>query len=954
VEQLSEAEGLLRLVTGQFDSAIAALRVGRPAAANDLAVAHINRGQTAHDSLDLLAALELLEQASGQRPGGPDLLFNRALVLRFLHLRRLSMLAFREFLEIEKAGFWADEARQSIWQLSREKRGLSWGQIEAQLMDFSATTTPKLLMTAAHEFPHEAREFCEGRLVRKAMEKALNGEREAALTMVGRAHELGSVLADLRLDHLMKDETERLRRVLARNDQGSTLRAFEPLRLYFRGMDFYSARSHSSAVDFLTAAAQGLAEEESPLALKAELYVEIAGHYRTSGRVQSRIRRLCQRIPNRFPELAARCSWMDGIALASGSHFEAAIESYLVAARLLEKTSGPNRASILDMLLAESLDARGEVNRAWKHRAKAMSVLPYQNDVQRRYGTLVEAAQALGRNERPALALIFLEELAMLVASDYDVPYARGEVELEIVANLRRLGRKDEALIHLEKAVSVLSATEPGAMRDRLELNAWLERGWLELPEDPDRALEFFRVADDFSRQSSYSFRELPVLSAIAAAEKQRGDEAAYEKTLARTVDSLERARRETKSWAAGADSFHRSEIVFDELIAANLETQGISAVAFDWVERSRAQSLLDRWRFPAGDRAPLASLERVAAELPAKTALLEMAFAGGKLQCWIVTGGKSRHVSLALDRAQVERRVEAFLALLESGGSEHRIRHLGEVLFKEILSPLALEYESLSRVVVVADEPIRKIPFAALVDPSSGAYLVEKTAVSSAPSATLLLLATEKSGSTVFKPQPLVMGIGKIENGPYAYLAELPHALAEAQEVARIFGGRSLIDREATKSELQKWLGNANTFHYSGHGIASSRYPEDSALVLQPESPIDDGLLRIADLASLPTRNLRLVTLSACETLRGYESGREGTLSLALAFFAAGVPEVIGTKWRIDDEGSASLMRLFYRNLAAGPPAEALRQAQVAHLLSGDSRLATPANWAAFELVGW
>ena len=64
-----------------------------------------------------------------------------------------------------------------------------------------------------------------------------------------------------------------------------------------------------------------------------------------------------------------------------------------------------------------------------------------------------------------------------------------------------------------------------------------------------------------------------------------------------------------------------------------------------------------------------------------------------------------------------------------------------------------------------------------------------------------------------------------------------------------------------------------------------------------------------------------------------GDVAGGEGVYGLARAFHVAGTRNVVASLWKVDDEATAALMVLFYRNLweAKLSPVEALRSAQLA-----------------------
>src|SRR5262249_34638109 len=94
-------------------------------------------------------------------------------------------------------------------------------------------------------------------------------------------------------------------------------------------------------------------------------------------------------------------------------------------------------------------------------------------------------------------------------------------------------------------------------------------------------------------------------------------------------------------------------------------------------------------------------------------------------------------------------------------------------------------------------------------------------------------------------------------------------------------------------------------------------------------------GILSADAIAGLDLRRLRLAVLSACETGLGDVAGGGGVFGLQRAFHIAGTRNVIASLWKVDDEATAALMRLFYEALWQGKealtPLEALRQAQLA-----------------------
>ena len=79
---------------------------------------------------------------------------------------------------------------------------------------------------------------------------------------------------------------------------------------------------------------------------------------------------------------------------------------------------------------------------------------------------------------------------------------------------------------------------------------------------------------------------------------------------------------------------------------------------------------------------------------------------------------------------------------------------------------------------------------------------------------------------------------------------------------------------------------------------------------------PSNSGILTAEAIAALPLANLRLAVLSACETGLGDVAGGEGVFGLQRAFHQAGTKNVVASLWKVNDEPTAALMRLYYRNL--------------------------------------
>ena len=104
------------------------------------------------------------------------------------------------------------------------------------------------------------------------------------------------------------------------------------------------------------------------------------------------------------------------------------------------------------------------------------------------------------------------------------------------------------------------------------------------------------------------------------------------------------------------------------------------------------------------------------------------------------------------------------------------------------------------------------------------------------------------------------------------------------------------------------------------------------------PFSPTDD-ILFPSEVAKLPLKGTRLVTLSSCESGAGTAVSGEGLLGLRRGFALAGAREVLVALWPVSDFSTPEFMDRFYELATAGSrPAQALWQCQQEHFAKAES----------------
>jgi CHAT domain-containing protein len=272
-------------------------------------------------------------------------------------------------------------------------------------------------------------------------------------------------------------------------------------------------------------------------------------------------------------------------------------------------------------------------------------------------------------------------------------------------------------------------------------------------------------------------------------------------------------------------------------------------------------------------------------------------------------------------------------------------------------LSELDLSADG-SRLVVIPDGFLNQLPFAALVDPGTGEFLVERTAVAVAPHLGFLTSAPE---GAVVRPgsgdwSALFVGAASVDPTVLPSLVATPWSMTELEELARLYPNETvLVGDEANRPAFLEGLREAAVLHYAGHSVHNPREPENSHLVLsasRDEAPADLLLARELDPLAMPS--LRLVVLSACSSATPTAEAVGGFWGLAHPFLRAGADAVVGTLWAADDQAARELQLLFHDAWLEGrDSAEALRRAQLELIRSPDPRISAPRAWAAFQSIG-
>jgi CHAT domain-containing protein len=481
------------------------------------------------------------------------------------------------------------------------------------------------------------------------------------------------------------------------------------------------------------------------------------------------------------------------------------------------------------------------------------------------------------------------------------------------------------------------------------------------------------RLADIYAKRGDLPRAEHELVTATDEIDRWRARLGDTElRTLAfQTAVSIDAATQERGGSAA------RAARVLGALAAG-----GRVEVAFALAERWRARELTERLARGAALRsnqlvrtsanalsstAPRNAADIASALPDERTALLEFVVAeGAPLTVFVVQrSGVRAHVLPPFDSLAQD--VARFGSLIESGADAARLgRTLGAALLDPILPLLDL---SVTRVIVVPDGPLHRLPFDAL-RMANGQYVFERYAVGIAPSASAVVALWSRRTRAPAQPlrllafgDPSISGAargvardaadddtrdaGETDAGA---LPRLEGAAREARLVARYApaGDVRLGDDASAAFLKQADLRPYRVLHFAAHAIVDERSVDGTALALAPGNG-ENGLVGAGDLAALQL-DADLVVLSACRSAGGVLVGGEGVQGLTSPLLQAGARALVATAWRIPDQRVVPFIDTFYGALARGlTVVEALRAAKLSALKNGEP----PRTWAAFLAIG-
>ncbi|MEM6995403.1 MAG: CHAT domain-containing protein, partial [Myxococcota bacterium] len=223
----------------------------------------------------------------------------------------------------------------------------------------------------------------------------------------------------------------------------------------------------------------------------------------------------------------------------------------------------------------------------------------------------------------------------------------------------------------------------------------------------------------------------------------------------------------------------------------------------------------------------------------------------------FVITADQAFVVPLP-DRVEVAAMVDLFAGLFEARDGSERAPAAG--LYRDLLGGAVERLPAQTkRLVIVADGPLHRLPFAALRPTEDAPPLIDRFSTTQVPSLRLWLRLRASPGprgaaALVFAdPElPRLNPDASPERAWALSLAEglgpLPHARAEAEALAHRLGPKTELHIGAAATEADVKRAAAEPFavlHFASHALIDDANPWRAAIVLAPGNAGEDGLLQ-------------------------------------------------------------------------------------------------------------
>lgn len=926
---------LANAISGDLETAASMLETGGAFAVSrtrsvsagmqsDVAAIRIQQFEMTGDVRFALKALVAADRAIGSDSTLCEAHFNRALALEKIGLGAAAAVSYSRALQNEHSSGWFNETSARIQNLSRLTAAQLWLRARSRLQRISALDAAFVAQTV-RSLPRQARTAAEEEYLGRWALAVEGGDAISAGYYLDLARLIGKSLKEFSGELLLADAVL----VIDKSNENRNRRS---LRALARGHRLYltaKSRAGSAAAHMSEEAAKQFEIAGSPMGTLARYFAATQ-----SGSVYesyAAMRAIESRIEKSHIALRALVDAELGNDLAERGELYDAFNSYTRAERAFECLGEIEGMARMRSARAHMLTFLGSPIEAWRIRKVGLAEADLSGDLALIEDVIMEAAldETFERDDATAFALYgtVVHPPTLHFAGRFRFYIVRGPIRFpEAQTVLASIGRHPlradvENAVHFTRAVSLWDSQQPRGA-DTL-ITQYIE----------------------YSRTTGRSLMLPYLLLYRANAQERMNDDVSAIADLRRSLSLLERRCEKVDRQNLRDICTVTADDVFFALSDLYWKHRADDRV-FELGEERRGFVFM---REDDGSRSLRAlSMREIGERLPPGMALVVFTSSPTNTMATAIERGRIVTRRLRDATGQLLRKKRRIAEAVSQRRQEDALELAGE-LYDELIAPLALQPSRISRLVIVADRPLKDFPFAFLRDRRRQQYLVEQFELLHAPSASIYVQRSGDRTKAERHRAALTVGDPAFDTQRYPALSPLPAARDESARVARQYAAApALTGQQATFRNLAERIGFADVVDIATHTARNATEPALADLILAKDGE-GGSACTLQQITALPIKKGSTVVIAGCETAVSRDWG--DLRDFAGAFLAAGAGNAVATLWDIEDEAARDFAVRFHAALNRGESsAAAVRTAQLSMLHSPNPWLREAGAWAGFQ----
>lgn len=334
--------------------------------------------------------------------------------------------------------------------------------------------------------------------------------------------------------------------------------------------------------------------------------------------------------------------------------------------------------------------------------------------------------------------------------------------------------------------------------------------------------------------------------------------------------------------------------------------------------------------------------------ELGVETAVLAYFVSKDRIGIFLLTDKGVQYIPTTLSYAEYNRTIDQLRLALSNDYTDF-YRDPSRLLYDQLVRPVKQQLSrTVKHIVYSPDDTLFYIPLGVLHDGTQ--FLTEQYALTRIPSLRFFNpethLAATKLNKGISCADPAING------RRLPFQQETNHVLKTLYKQNLI----SLVDTQCSPKQLEASVNSTSAkafLHIGAHGTFYEPDPMQSGIALSSgKSKRSSSFWNARAMANLDFSNIKLVTLSSCETgLKDYDRLRD-VFGIMRGLFFGGAHQVMAPLWSVQDRATAQLIQTFYTAMAKNGRADvSLQHAQQSMIHHG--KFQHPFYWAGFVLTG-